>query len=59
MYEGSSWEAGSRSASLVIPRLLWNQNFPYTVHNSSPLFEISGRHDGEDDDVVVLGYDAV
>jgi hypothetical protein len=36
MEQRSSWEANSFSASQEIPRILWNPEIQYRIHNSPP-----------------------
>jgi hypothetical protein len=40
MYQSSSWEADSHSASQQIRCLLWNPKFHYRVHKSTPLVPV-------------------
>jgi len=37
MEQSTSWESESSSNGQQIPRLLWNSNVHYGVHNSSPI----------------------
>jgi len=40
MQQGPSWEANRSLASQETPRIIWNPNAHYRVHNGPPLFPV-------------------